>query len=83
MERYVSFEVAKLANQAGFDKNTNNYFLKNGIPTYGFGYRGDDGAIPMPTQLELMEWLNENGRFIYDALDRTLSKELECLINSK
>ena len=57
-EDYVSFEVAKLLKEKGFDELTYACFSSNGKETrYGYRATGDD--INRPTLQMAMKWLRE------------------------
>lgn len=64
-EDYVSFEVAKLLKEKGFDKPCNGWYGRNGTMFYDI-YREnhnssfpDDARMSMPTLYEAQKWLRE------------------------
>ncbi len=67
MSKLVSFEIAKLAKEAGFDdKQCMVGYLKDGTESYDFGLDWrNNTAIGAPTQDELTSWLEEKGKYIY------------------
>ena len=76
MDQLVSFEVAKLAKQKGFDGFTRHGFKEDGTElsysgglTHGWGepqgyyyYNMEEGRYARPTQTELQRWFRENYR---------------------
>ena len=65
-EDYVSFEVAKLLKEKGFDENTNCQYPVNGIHSGEVGEynitdrsRNPENYIPAPTLQMAMKWLRK------------------------
>ncbi len=65
-EDYVSFEIAKLLKEKGFNENTNNQYLVCGIHYGELGEynitdrsRNPENYIPAPTIQMAMKWLRE------------------------
>ena len=70
-EDYVSFEVAKLLKEKGFDENTNCQYPVNGIHSGEVGEynitdrsRNPENYIPAPTLQMVMKWLREKSWII-------------------
>lgn len=71
-EAYVSFEVAKLLKERGFDEPTIGLYDKDGIfinlaqfiGNANFKFYNEDKIIFAPTQQMAMVWLREKGIFI-------------------
>ena len=57
-EDYVSFEIAKLLKEKGFDENTYACFSNDGKETY-YGYRAVGDDIMRPTLQMAAKWLRE------------------------
>ena len=72
MEHLISFETAKLAKEIGVNTETKRWYLKNGIPAFGFEKMKD--GFPALTLEELAKWISEKegNSIVYDVLDRAL-----------
>lgn len=57
-EDYVSFEVAKLLKEKGFDVNCYTHYSSNGQNVY-YNYQTPSDGINMPTLQMAMKWLRE------------------------
>ena len=64
-ETYVSFEVAKLLQEKGFDIECNNAYYNGHLIDYTmYGFCGALDFIFAPTHQMAMAWLRENGLHI-------------------
>lgn len=58
-ESYVSFELAKLLKEKGFDVDCYTHYSSDGQNVY-YNYQTPSDGINMPTLQMAMKWLREN-----------------------
>ena len=64
-EDYVSFEIAKLLKEKGFDERVKSYYTESGLEGYMLALKATkntelgDGFISRPTLQMAMKWLRE------------------------
>ena len=64
-EDYVSFEIAKLLKEKGFDERVKSYYTESGLEGYMLALKATkntelgDGFISRPTLQMTMKWLRE------------------------
>ena len=80
-EDYVSFEVAKLLKEKGFDEKTLSYYEDN-VLCRGDWFewnRSPLGHIAAPTHQMAMKWLREKG--VYMSIDTVISSSGNIYFN--
>ena len=64
-EDYVSYEIAKLLKEKGFDERVKSYYTESGLEGYMLALKATkntelgDGFISRPTLQMVMKWLRE------------------------
>lgn len=67
--KIVSYEVAKLAKEKGYNVVCDNYYTTNKELVNNFIHKVSDFDCYAPFQTELCDWLRVNGLHIYAKVD--------------
>lgn len=85
-EQFIEFETAKLAKQAGFDWEVNNYYNIRGDLNSLYGYRQTNAyraTYSAPTQAVLQRWLREEkNREVVVDIDLRIAHYYEPMIGN-